>query len=53
MSATTHPDKQQVRQWLQNQLRAHCPPPSPGQIREALDWHGLPRGNKCDPSHKK
>ena len=38
MNQSTHPSKEQVRQWLQRQIGQHKPPPSPLQIRQELGW---------------
>lgn len=33
------PSKQQVRDWLKQQVEAKKPPPSPAEIREQLGWN--------------
>lgn len=34
----TQPSKQQVRDWQQERIKAHKPPPDPKQIRRELGW---------------
>lgn len=46
MEKRAQPDKYEVRQWLQNQLRRHVPPPSPAEIRTALHWQESPLNKK-------
>jgi hypothetical protein len=35
---STKPSKEQVRQFMQQRLVEHKPPPSPQEIREQLGW---------------
>jgi hypothetical protein len=39
MTQTTHPSKEQVRQFMQRRRVDRTPPPSPDQIRRELGWH--------------
>lgn len=41
MSATTHPPKHLVRQYLERRAREHKPPPSPEEVRRQLGWDML------------
>lgn len=41
MTLTTHPTKEQVREWQQQRIKEHTPPPTPAQVREQLGWHML------------
>ncbi len=38
MAITTHPSKQQVRDYLQRRSHEAKPPPSPDEIRRELGW---------------
>jgi hypothetical protein len=40
------PTKEQVRKWLQDQVKAHAPPPTPEQIRRELGWGMLANNRK-------
>jgi hypothetical protein len=35
---TTVPTKEQVRHYMEQQLKRHLPPPSPEEIRRQLGW---------------
>jgi hypothetical protein len=39
MTQTTHPSKEQVRQFMRQRRVERTPPPSPEQIRRELGWH--------------
>lgn len=32
------PSKEQVREWLVNEVKRHRPPPTPAEVRRALGW---------------
>ncbi|MGZ8317463.1 MAG: hypothetical protein ACXWVD_00025 [Telluria sp.] len=49
MTHTTHPTKEQVRDWLRRQLAARTPPPAPAQVRAELNWHRRPEARHVDP----
>lgn len=38
MAQTTHPQKQEVRDYLRARSESREPPPSPDRIRELLGW---------------
>jgi hypothetical protein len=38
---TTHPSKQQIRQFMQQRQADRTPPPTPERIREQLGWKML------------
>lgn len=38
MTQTTHPSKEQVRQYMARRQEERRPPPSPQQVREQLGW---------------
>lgn len=35
------PSKEQVRQWQQDRIKSHKPPPDPKQVRRELGWELL------------
>lgn len=39
MTQTTHPSKEQVREFMARRREERRPPPSPERIREELGWH--------------
>lgn len=41
MASTTHPSKEQVRQFMEQRRAEHTPPPAPGDIRRQLGWEML------------
>lgn len=40
------PTKQQVRDWLANEVAQHRPPPDPKQIRKELGWELIEMSRK-------
>jgi len=50
----TQPTKEQVRQWQQERIKAHTPPPDPMRIRRELGW-GLDQtqGRTSDKPHSR
>jgi hypothetical protein len=42
MTPVTHPDKQQVRDWLKRQVVERKSPQTPDEIRRELGWYFLP-----------
>jgi hypothetical protein len=44
---TTHPNKEEVRQFMAKRREESEPPPSPERVREMLGWHLIEaeRGN--------
>lgn len=36
---TTHPNKEEVRQFMAKRRKESEPPPSPERVREMLGWH--------------
>jgi hypothetical protein len=34
----SQPSKEQIRQWQQERIKAHKPPPDPAQVRRELGW---------------
>lgn len=34
----TQPTKEQIRQWQQERIKSHQPPPDPTRIRRELGW---------------
>jgi hypothetical protein len=41
MPSTTHPSKEQVRQWMAERKERAAPPPSPEEVRRQLGWEML------------
>lgn len=37
-TVVTHPDKAQVRAWMQKRVEHPAPPPTPSEIRRQLGW---------------
>lgn len=35
---TTHPTKQQVRDWMQHRTNSRLPPATPAEVRRQLGW---------------
>jgi hypothetical protein len=44
----SHPPKQAVREYLEQRVKSHTPPPPPEAIRRQLGWHML---HDLDKSH--
>lgn len=38
MASTTHPSKEQVRQWMSERQEQRTPPPSPQEVKRQLGW---------------
>lgn len=38
LTLTTHPTRQQVREWMQQRQVERTPPPTPSEIRRMLGW---------------
>jgi hypothetical protein len=38
MASTTHPSKEQVRQWMTERQEQRRPPPEPEDVRRELGW---------------
>lgn len=38
MDTSKQPSKEEIREWLKDQIGQHRPPPDPSQIRRELGW---------------
>lgn len=47
MPPVTRPTKQQVRDWLKQQLVAKTPPPPPAEVRRQLGWELINKSADC------
>ena len=51
MATTTHPSKEQVREFMAKRREERTPPPDPREIRRQLGWNMLynidQRGTEC------
>ncbi len=43
---TTHPTKQQVREWMESRQVEHEPPPTPEEVRKQLGWDLIPENKR-------